>query len=325
MVVIRTLILGIFIFSSAVVFTSCMGTMLINNDPVEANPLLQLLGYIIFDLGAMLIWLFRLLIEAVFWVFTLGAQGDFIGCVEVIAQCAISLLYHLIAFGLTLLFMPAGILNSLTVMFFQEVGLGTSVDDDGNAYVAFADVPVFGELTYAIDVSINFMHNNLVVKGLGDPDEHKGGIYDVIEFDLCVPNCVDNPFGGEICAKDFNGDRINICISIGMILDAMPYDLGWKIIDYPISVLFNATKLLCERWDAFREAELFPFDFLDDFLLKAVDFIMENMLGWMLLEDTYELYWDGLGLTTPHTWIDQSYSTPGIVGGGLGEIVDHLD
>jgi len=37
---------------------------------------------------------------------------------------------------------------------------------------------------------------------------------------------------------------------------------------------------------------------------------MENIFGWMIVEDTYFLYWSGLGMTTPNTWLDTSYSLP---------------
>ena len=299
----KTFIIGIFIVVSIFVFVDCTATMLINNDPVEENPLLQVTGYIIFDLAAMLVWLCRVFIECGFWLFTLGDSGDPFAAVMIVFQCAISFLYHLIAFGLTVLCMPAAILNALAVMFFNTLGLNTSFDDNGDEYVAFKDVPVFGLVTEGLAYTLTNIHSG-VVYALGDPDKHEGGIYNITTYRICTPRiCLPNPLPGydEIC----KGGECSI--SIGDILD---FCKVYWILDEAIEKVTDITGGLKDAWEDFRKCEIFPFDFIDVFLEKVVGFVLQNLISFIPIEDTYDLYWRGIGLPTPDSWLNQDYAVP---------------
>ena len=321
----RTFIIGIFIFVSIVVFVDCTATMLINNDPVEENPLLQVTGYLIYDLAAMLVWLGRIFFEAGLWLFSLGNYGDPWSAMMIVFQCAISFLYHLVSFGLYLICMPSAILNGLAVMFFDMLGLGTSYDEDGEKYVAFKNVPAFGLATEGIALVLTGIHNSVIFI-LGDPDNHEGGIYEITEFSLCSPRACSPklcaPYVG--CTDSWCAPKY--CISIGDILDFC--NIYW-ILDDAVSGVTDITRTLKESWNDFRDCEIFPFDFIDVFLEKVVGFVLDNVFSWILVEDTYDLYWQGLGLPTPDTWLNQEYAVPSGDGDGdagdcpLCDLVDH--
>ena len=306
MVAFKTFIVGIFIVVSIFVFVDCTATMLINNDPVDENPLLQTTGYLIYDLGAMLVWLGRVFVDSAFWLFSLGSSGDPFAAVLIVFQCAISFVYHLLSFGLYVICMPAALLNGFAVLFFDMVGLGTSQTEDGEKYVAFKDVPVFGLVTEGIGYTLATIHG-LVIGFLGDPDKHEGGIYYITEFELCTPEvCAPRACVLGTCTPEWCVPRA--CVSIGDILDFC--EIYW-VIDEAIRGVTNITGGLNDAWEDFRVSKLFPFDFIDAFLETVVDYVLDNVFSWIPVEDTYDLYWKGLGLPTPDTWLNQDYAVPG--------------
>lgn len=291
MAALRIILLGFFMVISLLVAADCTARMFIDGTPVDENPALQTAGYLIYDIGALIIWLVRLLVETVFFVFTLGIMGDPLEAMLVILQCATSFVYHSIAFGLTVLFLPANMLDSASVMFFDTLGLDTSTNDDGEEYVAFQDVPIFGFITGGIDFMITQLHNS-VISMLGDPDRHEGGLYEIINVEVREDNPL--PWGDEIV------------IGLPTVLEDPIYD----ILDPPIEFFTNITQNLLNQWENFEEAELFPIGLINTFVGTLIDFVMVNMLAWMLVEDTYLLFWSGLGMIPPATWfvVDQDFS-----------------
>lgn len=299
---IQKIVLTFIFFILAFCVLDAIATEMTSVEEGESATLFNTVGWIIWDILAVIMNIIALPFHA---IASLGGVGDPMGCIMGAIHSANSLVYHLLYFITEVAFGPAEMASTLAVNIFNELGWSTSIktvtywverpmldsngepaiDQEGEVifervelskeveYIGIGNIPVLGDALKLLGDLNNWLLS-FVTTVLGNPDTHRGGIYDVI----------------NASAKD---PLTNISWGIP---SWFKNDVLYPSLDIILNPLIDGVQTINSAWEWMLRIDIFSMAGLKNAVYKGISFILDLLPHPI---DTRASFWAVFGMDAP--------------------------